>query len=939
MTETVDQRGIHLGQNVRVVGASAAVTQVAGDMVNAQTYVKHVHQGESAGAFVELALEKIDLGVVPNGIDTLVGRARQQRFVLLGGSYEEKPAVARQLARYVAEEAFGGGALPVLEWIPSSEPSVLLYRLRTEKDRAVFVLPEIQPHQVGYDLAAVREAASSARHVLIATTEIGRSAWKLGAAEEPLWHALEPDGLFDREALIGALERQLEPLVARLPRDSFEEVADTGGCRLGGVELRTLAERLRTPGNVSVFGQQLAATIADPDATVNAAVIDGLVADATSKDERVKKWFITLPHHQQLLALGLALFAGLYDDQFFAAMERWVTEVRDRRDPSLKAFDYSDLERLENFFWLVEGEVGGTRVESRWPGLRRTLLRTAWGTHRRQIVGALGVLTRLVVDAGEARDWELNGTEERRRRVRATVGEVLSDLGTISLSAVEPALLRLASDRETSVQLVAAEAVARWREFERLCTRGAARSRAAQARPRGREGHEGDAQLFELLARWQREARVRGMMESMLKGRDERDNRGSSAQVRSTIAFAAGFATRHDEPNRLIDPLSDLLRELSTDGNRVVRRRFGGYTLPLAASLHLPQLRGFIRELVREQPDTRWFVGASLAFAYRTAPGEVLATLDAWHAECEAKRPKYIDLDTVSERDGVLMTLAYTYGELEYERGGPLTVETGFGRLQKILATERHPAVRGAVVRAIAEQAENRFAVVETMLVDVLGAASPRERNEIVQIFTRMYLEQRAELEGGSDDEIEVNERIFPVWLDRARPLTDIERAMNRWMKDGAHPAAQQVALQATVSFVQHVDQEEANQVARLRAARRVAARRVANAPAASAGEPGWYSGVLVPHLATLGEPRLEPAVRALLPQAQVHQAGRPDALEFVLSRWERMTGDGGSMGELARRLRSAMWWHTAAWVMIGAGGFILFLFFLFLLPFLLPRG
>ena len=97
-----------------------------------------------------------------------------------------------------------------------------------------------------------------------------------------------------------------------------------------------------------------------------------------------------------------------------------------------------------------------------------------------------------------------------------------------------------------------------------------------------------------------------------------------------------------------------------------------------------------------------------------------------------------------------------------------------------------------------------------------------------------------------------------------------------------------------------------------------------------AATEPGWYTGTLVPWLATAGSPDDRPPVRALLPDVLAERGSRPRALEFLLDRWQGMQGDAAANG-LAARLRSAMSWHASAGMLVLPSAFLLFLLFVVL--------
>ena len=101
-----------------------------------------------------------------------------------------------------------------------------------------------------------------------------------------------------------------------------------------------------------------------------------------------------------MLVLSLSFFDGLFTDQFFAALEQVVTYVWQRRDSSLLALDYEDLQKLGNYFefskikindsnpkgfkfvntsdYLTEIEI--SRIEIRHPDDRLLLFKAAWET-------------------------------------------------------------------------------------------------------------------------------------------------------------------------------------------------------------------------------------------------------------------------------------------------------------------------------------------------------------------------------------------------------------------------------------------------------------------------------------------------------------------------------------------------------------------------------
>jgi hypothetical protein len=886
----------NLGPNARIVGEADRAE--AGPRFESHVHV-HLDDELSAIDAGSVALES----ALPIAA-TLAGQLLDQKLLVLGGDYDDKPTVARQVARMAAETAGAGGARPILQWRRGSDLHGLRRGLQQQARPAVVLLIGVAPHEVGRSLSAVYLKALERNHLVVATTDQTRASWRLSTAEEGFWRTLDPAALFDESTLAGLLGGGLAGIA--LPAGAFVEGRLFSDSTLAGISLGEIARLVRTPAKVAVFLQQVGAAAAQGELTEPA--VRAMASAATSEEGHLARWFHGLSSHAQLLSVGLTLFDGLAEDQCFAALERWVGALRNDRNPAVRAFDYADLDELEDFFAFEPAAEGARKLAGRRPNQRKNLIRVAWGTHRRHLLGALPLLTELATrtEEGNQTDWELFRSDERRRQVRRAIVQTLTDLGTLSRDGVEHALLLLAGDEDPEVQAVAADAMAGWR------------------------GDGGEAQLFELLARWQQDARVLGKMEARRKLLGDKDEEGGYAYVRTTVAMAVGFAAEYDAPNQLTPELVALVEQLAADDNKLVRARFKRYTLMPVVAQHLGQLRSALRGMMGDR-DLLWAIGAALAHAYGTVPKEVVSTVEAWHAEGEASRPATFHPGRITERDALVMTLAYTYGEMSYEDGGPIDAELGFRRLQEILTRESHPAIRAAVATAITRQAEKRFTAAEPLLQRLMSDLKAAEREKLVGILTDVYRDQRAALQGGTG-RLKIGRRTYPVWLDSGRPLTPVEGAMVRWARNPAYPAAQAVAVRASVRFVRAVDEAEAKHIESVRRRRSEqasldAAAHVSTAPMQpGVSSPGWYTGTLVPWLATRGAPEYAPIIRGLLPEALAQNATSPVSVQFVLDRWRRLIGDAAPR-TIAERLRSAMTWHGVAWVgPISAALILLFL-------------
>ncbi|NES73621.1 MAG: hypothetical protein F6K24_54770, partial [Okeania sp. SIO2D1] len=234
-------------------------------------------------------------------------------------------------------------------------------------------------------------------------------------------------------------------------------------------ELIRVAKSLNTPTNlfrfVDILRQELEEKVEEEKTEEKKNKqreidIDNLIEIAKNDEKFIRKlYYEILDSREQLLALGLSFFDGLFEDQLFAALETLVKKVWQERDSSLRALDYHDLEKLqENYFKFFPNElyqnispnfrvIKTKSYKFDAPSInilsrenRRTLLKVAWESHGRQIINALSVLIELVQKSvfKDYSQWELYGNAIKRNQLRKVIGETITDLGLVSASNNQP---------------------------------------------------------------------------------------------------------------------------------------------------------------------------------------------------------------------------------------------------------------------------------------------------------------------------------------------------------------------------------------------------------------------------------------------------------------------------------------------------------------------
>lgn len=873
--------------------------------------------------------------ITPQLLDALI----QHRLLVLNGSETlQKTAFARALAWHTAahleqQTPTQPETIPVREWHPGAEPQSPLAMLRHHAHTTIFLLPNILPHYLMYRLDLLQRVAEQHQHYVILTTDCPFSRWHLPDSARVFWHDLSTEVLYSpnqlADALIDQLQQQSRHLASLLPTHNLTR--DT--IIVGEESIRTIAVRLKTLYHIDLFVSLL---IAYPDPLTESVLLER-VDLACDTRRTLEHWYYTnLSPRDQLFALGLAMFDGLFDDQLFAALDEVVRQVWQQREPSLRAIDYCDLDHLRHFFKPVKASDSRMKIESIVPGVRRMLFAIAWDWYRRQILAVLPVLVQLVkgayADSSDTQSWELYGTPARRDQLCRAIAETLSDIMLISQTAPTHALIELLADSRAGVQAVAAAALARWYDSVGVANRW--------------------SRFDAMIHYWRTDQRfleqIAATAQASPQTQDE-EPPGPVTYIQAMLALWVGNAAQYAAPGLLPPELRTLLIQLSEDPHPLVRERVRTHMLPLALTLHARQLQSAIRNmtaLIELHPA----IALSLAQAYRRDPRDLLLILSDWEAECVTNRPKRIRASDITLREALLTVVIRTYGELQNEQEeGMISAEETFHRIHVLLRQERHPFVRAIVFVALHRLARHHFADIEPQLQDLMGEVMTQERGRILAILKELYLEQRAQQPGGEATML-VHERPYPIWVHSSRPLTDIEIVITRWLQASDTPHVQQTAMQASVLFVDALDRQEKAYLNTIRKQRKQVAAQAqqttnraasdataelptvalqTDTPTVAQSLPPIYVQQFVPWFVTRDAPHYRPVIRGILTEALAQSSSSRDAMALVLNKWRRTSDE---MPDIAARLERALsLLESGVLPILIAGGFALFLLFVIL--------
>lgn len=747
----------------------------------------------------------------------------------------------------------------------------------------IFILTEVEPQNIGsYHLKKIYGDIKNTNYYVLISTERSFTSWHLEESCRSFFPDLKIENIYDDNALLKQFKEQvskekLEQYIALYLSNKDEKLLE-------------LVKKLRTPRNIIRFVEIFRQKIINNNGNPHLLDIESLIKIAKNDEEFIRKlYYEILDPSEQLLALGLGFFNGLFEDQLFAALERVVEEVWQKRDPSLRALDYCDLEKLkDNYFELSLNdylyEVFPTdfkvvdkrdyKVDVRSIKMlslenRSTMFKIAWENHRRQIITALDVLVTLVQESvaeeNYSSKWELYGDPMRRERLRSVVSETLSEIGSISTSAlsiVQGSLLQLAKGSDFNVRLVAASTIARWYNLDAETNEAVFRTlQRFYCFPLKKES-QANTENWNIISQLEKYKNIvssnkwildlniiwiftlplniyKNILNIFRKHRKlskqnyyiaDRNNLYNYDYIGSTVAITIGETIDlYFGKEELSDEFYKWLEELSKSRLLLVHVYFGYHTLSKVVPLHfhdhriqkmLKNLSRIHTEIWDEEVNSDYSLNhaiaysLSCAYSYPENYDDIIELLEKWYEEGSQN----------DSNDGLLKTIALTYGLLEYSDKDKFTVNQAFSRLIEMLNKKQSNLVRDAIISAIINLSHRYFNLIEYNLQSIVKKFTKSERDKLVLRFTKIYLEQRSNMSGG-DEKMNFNGHSYPIWINQKnRPLTEIETAMYRWIRKElarSQPqfkqqkkqvnitAAQKVALAAFTSFAINLDMEE----------------------------------------------------------------------------------------------------------------------------------
>jgi hypothetical protein len=892
-------------------GAASGFTARDNSIVNIGSTINNILSKKDCQFFrlKDIDLNNFDSPCFPTllQIDGILNKLTTYQILLLGGTHEDKQEIAINLAvklkRHIESQNSVPNGISIWKWNSVSDYRGILAEIRgeeednrTEKSIRIILLPDLKPDYIGFDIDRIKQAIPNSHCYVIADTDKPILDWTMAPQQQQNCWWDTANVSYEPKILAEAAVRRLAK--AKINLDTTVE----SYLRQQIIQLNTVAkvkDFIQWLWNEEQLLNQDAAHRKEP-LTQNA--VDKALSQAQQdRSATLERWFRQLTPPRQLVVIGVTLFNNLFSNQFFVGLERVVEQTWQKRESSLRSLDYSDILLLGNYCEFVSGsyqdssrlftyidteqqatEFEFSQLKLRRPDEARVLFLVAWKTHQRHIISALKEMAQMVEDSvgrvyHTSTEWELFGDEFQSQQLRDVVGQTLSEIGLISLSAtnaVQNILLSLAANDSIEVRDVAAKAIASWYP-------------------------DNSKQFYETLQR----------LYSVAVGK-YLNSPNLADSIGATVAMTVSYAALSDSPNNLSTELRNWLNELSESKSFAVRAHLGYHTLVFVIPRHFQQLKVFLKKLaekyggLEEDNGLANAIGWSLAQAYKEYSMEVMDLIEELFQEWKRIIPKltkteYIEANKL--RDYKANVIAITLSEIQFsDRASSQRI---FNYLLELLKGKKKKT-REIALQALCKQIKENFSVISDAIQEGATKLRKNERTLVAEALTAIYLQQRKTLpmpERG-DTWYTQNGDIYRIWIKNDRPLTAIEATLFSWLGNEKLPVTQQLATQAFINFAKEFDLGEASFVTEfLSQNNQIVFDKTSQENFLPEHSATVFSGLwawLAIFPTALPEmlknrtwqpdiiKKYQPVVSNILPQAVIQTMDNNEAVEFVVNKW-----------------------------------------------------
>ncbi len=450
-----------------------------------------------------------------------------------------------------------------------------------ETKPTVFIVDDLLPLDLFGTPSKIARSAKKRGHIILAASEQSLDAWNLSIPErQDYWLDIPEKDIYSPSTLIACLNNEL---LQNQNEINWSNEIDWKKDQVGkGNTLESVAIRLSTPDRIFLFVFLLKRETRKITTLRLGEILENIHDDQGSI---LKPWFISSNDKDRMILIACTFFDGLSEYQFFKLVDSVIEKRWRHRVPELEALDFCDLDPVHHFYRFQESGNQELIMIGKFNFLAKNILSIAKKSYRRHIMALVPVISEAIQSSvGE-------GNLRPPKRLRHELAISLSYLGLSFPEVIDELLLKYAKSSSSTIQRVAAKAVANWRaclEWDRFKT----------------------------------------VMESWFEA-SESENRVSIAR---TILMTLTYAAEYDRHNQLQKEIIDWLRILYQDPNPGIQSSLKD-SLPKLVRNHPTRLAPLLKEELLKEKDQIEPVAEGLGLSMSAYPDETRTIIKSWLEE------------------------------------------------------------------------------------------------------------------------------------------------------------------------------------------------------------------------------------------------------------------------------------------------------------------
>ncbi|MDJ0754167.1 MAG: hypothetical protein QNJ45_11650 [Ardenticatenaceae bacterium] len=392
----------------------------------------------------------------------------KQNFTVLLGSYEIGwDRVLFEISWILKKNLELNSPNEIQVFIGNQSSDLDLKRALRKKgyEKSIFILKNLLPSQIKFDYYGAFSVAREKGSFIVANSLAMESNWvKENEKNRRFFKRLNLNDLYSEDFIHNYLSEKLTNF-------SDPKLDQFKGSKEGEDITRYLAKNLKSRKYIDAFVYELE-THSDKESSLkNRQKLKSVIDRIKDHSREISFWWVNLSARNQLIAISLLFFEGMYLDKIFTLANHIYFRDWKNRDPSLRAFDIVDFRYVSEQFTIIKNDKSQTQIRcSGGDDLKQRIINCAWESHQEYILGALPIIVQLLCNSSTrlARTDEIlikfNAVELRQFRLSAA--DFLSDLGYRYFPAINWYFLLLAGDKSREVRFLAAQIISRWRGID-----------------------------------------------------------------------------------------------------------------------------------------------------------------------------------------------------------------------------------------------------------------------------------------------------------------------------------------------------------------------------------------------------------------------------------------------------------------------------------------